>query len=96
MSPLWGGGEEEREPGLEAARAEAEGALPEGWELVGSDKESFGWVEADIVVHGALATGPAGEFAVAIAVTESEAFRQLARRLRGKLEVSDGWAPPVP
>ena len=77
------------------ARAEVEAALPEGWELVGTDKESFGFVDVDVVVFGALATGPAGDHAVAIAVDEAGAYRHLARRLRGELDVAEGWAPPT-
>ena len=95
MAPFWRQGEEERDPELEAARADAEAALPDGWQLVGTDRESFSWLEPNVTVHGALASGPGSQHAVALALTEAEAYRQLARRLRDELEVSDGWAPPL-
>jgi hypothetical protein len=43
----------------------------------------------------AFAAGPSGEVVAAVALTEAESLRQLARRLRGELDVSDGWSPPL-
>ena len=47
------------------------------------------------VAWAALAEGPAGEQIVAVATGAAEAYRQLARRLRGELDEQDGWAPPA-
>ena len=66
--------------------------------LRGTDREGFQWFDDPYVIvraWAALAEGPAGERMVAIAAGEPEAYRQLARRLRGELEEQDGWAPPT-
>jgi hypothetical protein len=91
--PLFGRDKEE----VKLARQEAEDSLPEGWTLRGTDREGFQWFdEPEVLVRAwaALAEGPAEERMVAVAATEAEAYRQLARRLRGELEEQDGWAPP--
>ena len=77
------------------ARGEAEQALPAAWKIVEADYENFSAGDHSMDVWGAFAEGPAGEVAVAVAVTQAEAYRQLARVLRGDLDVNDGWAPPV-
>jgi hypothetical protein len=79
---------------LELAREEAKGALPEGWELGETDREHYMTGEHGFNSWAAFASGPGGEIAVAVALTEAESLRQLARR-RGELEVTDGWSPPL-
>jgi hypothetical protein len=86
---------EARSPEVEMARGEAEQALPAAWKIVEADYENFSAGDHSMDVWGAFAEGPAGEVAVAVAVTQAEAYRQLARVLRGDLDVNDGWAPPV-
>lgn len=95
--PLWRR-EKVVDPNLAAARQEAEAELPEGWTLRGTDREGFQWFDEPYVIvraWAALAEGPAHERMVAIAADEAEAYRQLARRLRGELDEEQGWAPPA-
>jgi hypothetical protein len=97
VTPFW---RKETQPSsedveLELAREEAQGALPEGWRLDDTDREHYMTGEHGFNSWAALATGPGGEVAAAVALTEAEALRQLARRLRGELEESDGWSPPL-
>jgi hypothetical protein len=80
---------------LELAREEAKGALPEGWELGETDREHYMTGEHGFNSWAAFASGPGGEIAVAVALTEAGSLRQLARRLRGELEVTDGWSPSL-
>jgi hypothetical protein len=80
---------------LDLARAEAESALPEGWRLDDSDREHYQTGEHGFNSWAAFAAGPGGEVVAAVALTEAESWRQLARRLRGDLEVTEGWAPPL-
>jgi hypothetical protein len=83
-------------PAVSQARSEVEQELPSGWRIVECDRERFSAGDHSMDVWGAFAEGPGGEVAVAVALTQAEAYRQLARRLRGDLDVSDGWAPPLP
>jgi hypothetical protein len=97
VTPFW---RKESQPSaedveLELAREEAQGALPEGWRLGDTDREHYQTGEHGFNSWAAFAAGPGGEVAAAVALTEADALRQLARRLRGELEVSDGWAPPL-
>jgi hypothetical protein len=82
-------------PAVSQARTEAEQELPSGWKIVEADHENFSAGDQSLSVWGAFAEGPGGEVAVGVALTQAEAYRQLARRLRGDLDVSDGWAPPL-
>ena len=80
---------------LELAREEAQAALPEGWRLGETDREHYMTGDHAFNSWAAFAAGPGGEVAAAVALTEAESLRQLARRLRGELEVTDGWSPPL-
>jgi hypothetical protein len=82
-------------PDVSRARSEAEQELPAGWKIVEADRESFSAGDHSLDVWGAFVEGPGGEVKVAVALTEAEAYRQLAAVLRGTLDVSDGWAPLV-
>ena len=89
----------EEDPNLQAARADAESALPEGWKLAEDDREGFlieGADKANITldVWAAAAEGPNGELEVAVACEQAGAYRALAQRLRGELETTETWAPP--
>ena len=46
-------------------------------------------------VWAAAAEGPNGELEVAVACDKAGVYVSLARRLRGDVETSDGWAPPA-
>jgi hypothetical protein len=96
VTPFW---RKESQPSaedveLELAREEAQGALPEGWRLGDTDREHYQTGEHGFNSWAAFAAGPGGEVVAAVALTEAESLRQLARVFRGDLEVSDGWAPP--
>jgi hypothetical protein len=84
-------------PDLVAARADAESALPERWQLVGDDKEGFlitgEGFEFTLNVWAAAAIGPNGETEVGVACDKPGAYIALGRRLRGDLEQSDAWSP---
>jgi hypothetical protein len=92
-------GRKEEHPNLVAARADAEGALPEGWKLAEEDREGFllpgPHTQIALDVWAAAAEGPNGELELAVACDKAGAYIALARRLRGDLEETDGWAPPV-
>ena len=90
--PLWG---RKTDPELDAARAEAEAALPPGWEIYRSDLESFRVPGGVVKTYGICATGPGDESALVIAVGEANAYRHFARHMRGELESADGWAVPL-
>jgi hypothetical protein len=97
MTPFW---RKESQPSAEdvelrLAREEAQGALPDGWQLGETDREHYTTGEHGFNSWAAFAAGPGGEVAAAVALTEAESLRQLARRLRGELEVTDGWSPPL-
>jgi len=97
MTPFWS---KEKPPSaedveLELAREEAQAALPEGWRLGETDREHYMTGDHGFNSWAAFAGGPGGELAAAVALTEAESLRQLARRLRGELEVTDGWSPPL-
>ena len=80
---------------LEAARGEAEAALPPGWRLEYSDPEWFTVPDGILKTYGILAMGPADERLLAVGVGEPNAYRQLVRHLRGELPVAEGWSPPL-
>jgi hypothetical protein len=87
------------DPNLVAARADAEGVLPEGWKLAEEDREGFLLVgpetQISLDVWAAAAEGPNGELELAIACDKAGAYLGLARRLRGDLETTDAWSPPT-
>jgi hypothetical protein len=88
----------EDDPNLVAARADAEGALPEGWALAEEDREGFllvGNTSIALDVWAAAAEGPNGELELAVACDKPGAYIALARRLRGDLETTEAWAPPL-
>ena len=89
----------EDDPDLVAAKADAEGALREGWRLAEEDREGFLLVGPQthiaLDVWAAAAEGPNGELELAVACDKVGAYIGLARRLRGDLKTSDAWAPPA-
>ena len=87
---------EEEGGGVPAARAEAKAALPPGWTLQRADEELWSAPGGGLSTWGASAIGPAREVQMALALTHAEAYRALGRRLRGELQVTEAWAPPVP
>lgn len=88
--------DDEDEHEVEVAEREAAAALPEGWELDLPDGERFRLPGAHVQVYALDAAGPGGDAVLVVAVGKANVYRQLVRRLRGELEVADGWAPPVP
>jgi hypothetical protein len=92
-------GRKDDDPNLVAARADAESALAEGWKLAEEDREGFllagPQTQISLDVWAAAAEGPNGELELAVACDKAGAYIALARRLRGDLEETDGWAPPV-
>ena len=82
---------------LDAARREAEAALPPGWRLDGHvDYESFRGPGFTLATYSMAAVGPDGTGVIAVGLSRPAAYRCLARRLRGELTESDCWAPPSP
>src|SRR5688572_32858573 len=84
---------------LVATRADAEGALPEGWKLAEEDREGFLLVgpetQISLDVWAAAAEGPNGELELAVACDKAGAYTALALRLRGDLDESAAWSPPL-
>ena len=90
--PFW---KRKLDPEVEAAKMEAEDALPPGWEIHVVDPEWF-WVPAGkVVTYGISAYGPSGEKALVLGVGKVNAYRQLTRLMRGELEKSESWAVPL-
>lgn len=81
---------------VEMARREAEAALPPGWKLGKTDLEIFRGPKVKLWTYSACAEGPGGAGALAIGLSQAAAYHHLARRLRGELDETDGWAPPLP
>lgn len=90
--PFW---RRKTDPELDAARAEAEAALPPGWQIHRSDLESFRVPTGVVETYGICAVGPGDESALVVAVGEANAYRHFARHVRGELDVADGWAVPL-
>jgi hypothetical protein len=92
-------GHKDDDPNLAAARTDAEGALAEGWKLSEEDREGFllsgPRTQIALDVWAAAAEGPNGELELAVACDKAGAYLALARRLRGDLEETDAWAPPL-
>ena len=91
-------GRKDDDPDLAAARAEAESVLPVGWKLAEEDREGFlllGETQIALDVWAAAAEGPGGALELAVACDKAGAFRALASRLRGELETSEAWCPPL-
>ena len=104
MSPLFDRGSDESDafdedmidPEVVPAWREARDSLPAGWTLLGADSERFGvFKDAKFETFAAVARGPTGEVAAVMALDESTAYRELARRVRGDLEPTDVWALPL-
>ncbi len=87
---------EEEEFQIKLARQDAEAALPAGWRLGKSEHERYSGPGFKLDTYSATAEGPDGDGSLAIGLDEAAAWRQLARRLRGELLESEGWAPPLP
>ena len=90
--PFW---KRKTDPEVEAARAGAEAALPPGWSIHRSDRETFSLPTGRVTTYGISAGGPAGEKALVLAVGEANAYRHFARLMRGELDTAEGWAIPL-
>jgi PAS domain-containing protein len=86
---------DEKDAEVEAALRDAVAALPDGWQMYDVDRERFRVAGRKLEVFGVSAVGAGGDGALVLAVGEANAYRQLARRLRGELEPTDVWAPPL-
>ena len=85
----------ENDPDADAALAELEAGLPSGWTLFRIDRERYMLLGSQLETFGVAASSTGGDAALAVALTEADAYRQLLRHLRGELEISDGWVPPI-
>ena len=83
------------EPEVRQALDELNRALPEGWQLYEADLERFRLPGRKLETYGVSAVGPGGEAVLVLGVGEAGAYRQLTRKLRGELEITDAWAPPL-
>ncbi len=90
--PFW---KRKTDPEVEAARASAEAALPPGWSIHRSDRETFLVPTGNVITYGISAGGPAGQKALVLAVGEANAYRHLVRLMRGELDTAEGWAVPL-
>jgi hypothetical protein len=78
-----------------AALRDLQQALPDGWQLYELDRERFRVGGRKLETFAVSAVGAGGDGALVLAVGEASAYRHLERRLRGELEVTDAWAPPL-
>lgn len=76
-------------------RQEAMEGLPDGWSIFDADRERYGVGSGGVEAYGVVATGPAGERAVGLALTKTGAYEMAKRAIRGDVEETDAWAPPV-
>lgn len=86
------------DPSLVAAKADAEGALPAGWTLAEEDREGFhlmGKSGIALDVWATAAEGPNGELELAVGCDRAGAYTALALRLRGDLDQTEAWSPPL-
>ena len=83
------------DPDVLAAKQELDAALPSGWELFMSDRERYAFPNGYLETWAVAAGGPGDEAELVMGLGEAGGFRQLARRLRGELEIADAWAPPM-
>ncbi len=82
------------DPNVTLARQEIEAVLPPGWQFHRTDSERFSLPEGRITVWGAWAHGD-GKYAIAFGRDEVDSIRQVAARLRGELEKTVAWRPPM-
>lgn len=99
---VWRSRQRARSPeGLHAAaqrdieRQEAVAGLPEGWSISHADRERYGTGRDGIEAYGVVATGPAGERVVGLALTKTGAYEMAKDAARGEIDEADAWAPPV-
>ena len=64
-------------------------ALPMGWTLIAVDRESFWTRHEPVSAYGALAVGPGGRRALAVALDRATALERLVDRIEGRLPVTD-------
>ena len=79
----------------EAARAEATAGLPDGWSVSRPDRERYGAGRDGIDAYAVVAEAAGGERLVGVALTEAGAYRTAVAAVRGEIEETDAWSPPV-
>ena len=85
----------EDDPEVVAAKEEADAALPSGWELFNSDRERYFFPGGYLETWAVVASGSDGDAELVMGVGEAGGLRQLARRMRGELEIAEAWAAPM-
>lgn len=80
---------------LDAAREDAQAALPAGWDLMKPDRERFGSGTDGVVVFGSAACDADGRGILGLGLSQPESLRALAAAARGDAPLADAWAPPV-
>lgn len=68
---------------------DAEARLPMGWTLIALDHERFSMVGDPVSTYGAMAVGPGGQRALAVARDRATALERLVGRIGGRLPISD-------
>lgn len=85
----------EDDPDVVAAKADLDAAVPPGWKPFDTDRERYFFPDGYLETWAVSAAGPDGQVELVLGVGEAGAFRQLARRLRGELDVQEAWAAPM-
>ena len=83
------------DPEVVAAKEDLDAALPPGWKLFYSDRERYSFPGAYLETWAVAAKGPGNKGELVMGLGEAGGFRQLARRLRGELEITEAWAAPM-
>lgn len=78
--------------GTVSAPAHGDAALPIGWSLIDVDRESFSTEWEPVSAYGALAIGPGGRRALAVAQDRATALDRLVDLIEGRLAVTDTCA----
>ena len=85
----------EDDPEVVSAKEELDEALPPGWEVLDSDRERYFFPGGYVETWAVTARGPNNETELVMGLGEAGGLRQLAKRLRGELEVTEAWAVPM-
>ena len=83
------------DPEVAAAKEELDTALPPRWRLFDSDQERYFFPNGYLETFAVAAAGPGREGELVLGIGEDGAFRTLAKRLRGELDVTEAWAAPM-
>ncbi|MGH8970444.1 MAG: hypothetical protein ACRDV1_10900 [Actinomycetes bacterium] len=82
---------------VDHAKVAAQAALPPGWRLERADLERFRLPTGSVETWAMSASGPGDDdVRLAVGIGQAGGYRALEALLRGAIEPTDMWAPPLP